>query len=58
MIKERLSPISVEKGRIDVLDGAIVVIDANGVQMHLPVGANRRSPTEIDGVKLVSFLPR
>ena len=28
----------VEKGRIDVLDGAFVVIDAAGVRTHLPVG--------------------
>lgn len=28
----------VEKGQIDVLDGAFVVIDVNGVRTHIPVG--------------------
>jgi len=37
-IKERISLIFVEKGNIDVLDGAFVVVDVNGVRTHIPVG--------------------
>lgn len=37
-IKERLSILFVEKGQIDVLDGAFVVVDKNGVRTHIPVG--------------------
>lgn len=37
-LKERSSIVFVEKGRIDVLDGAFVVVDATGVRTHLPVG--------------------
>jgi CRISP-associated protein Cas1 len=37
-IKERISVIFVEKGEIDVLDGAFVVVDATGVRTHIPVG--------------------
>ena len=37
-IKERVSVIFVEKGEIDVLDGAFVVIDVTGVRTHIPVG--------------------
>jgi CRISP-associated protein Cas1 len=37
-IKERLSVVFVEKGEIDVLDGAFVVVDAAGVRTHIPVG--------------------
>jgi CRISP-associated protein Cas1 len=28
----------IEKGRLDVLDGAFVVVDKNGVRTHIPVG--------------------
>ncbi|WP_049722718.1 type I-E CRISPR-associated endonuclease Cas1e [Gilvimarinus polysaccharolyticus] len=38
-IKDRNSMIFVEHGQIDVLDGAFVVIDKNGVRMHIPVGS-------------------
>jgi CRISPR-associated protein Cas1 len=38
-IKDRNSMIFVEYGQIDVLDGAFVVIDKNGVRMHIPVGS-------------------
>ena len=37
-IKERLSVLFVEKGQIDVLDGAFVVVDERGVRTHIPVG--------------------
>ena len=36
-IKERLSVIFVERGEIDMLDGAFVVVDATGVRTHIPV---------------------
>jgi CRISP-associated protein Cas1 len=37
-VKERLSVLFVEKGQIDVLDGAFVVVDERGVRTHIPVG--------------------
>ena len=37
-LKEHSSIVFVEKGQIDVLDGAFVVLDVNGVRTHLPVG--------------------
>jgi CRISPR-associated protein Cas1 len=37
-IKDRLSVLYVEKGNLDVLDGAFVVVDINGVRTHIPVG--------------------
>ncbi len=37
-IKDRVSVVFVEKGNLDVLDGAFVVIDKNGVRTHIPVG--------------------
>ena len=37
-IKERISVIFVERGEIDVRDGAFVVIDATGIRTHIPVG--------------------
>jgi CRISPR-associated protein Cas1 len=37
-IKERLSIMYVEKGQLDVLDGAFVMVDATGVRTHIPVG--------------------
>lgn len=37
-IKERVSLVYVEKGHLDVLDGAFVVVDVNGVRTHIPVG--------------------
>ena len=36
-IKDRISVAHVEKGNIDVLDGAFVVVDKNGVRTHIPV---------------------
>lgn len=37
-IRDRASILFVEKGRLDVLDGAFVVVDRNGVRTHIPVG--------------------
>lgn len=38
LMKDRVSVIFIEKGNLDVLDGAFVVIDKNGVRTHIPVG--------------------
>ena len=38
-IKDRLSILFVEKGRLDVLDGAFVIVDKSGVRTHIPVGS-------------------
>ena len=37
-IKDRASILFVEKGRLDVLDSAFVVVDREGVRTHIPVG--------------------
>lgn len=37
-IRERISVIFIERGEIDVLDGAFVVVDVSGVRTHIPVG--------------------
>lgn len=37
-IRERLSILYIERGQLDVLDGAFVVIDKHGVRTHIPVG--------------------
>lgn len=37
-IRERASIVFVEKGRLDVLDGAFVVVDENGIRTHIPIG--------------------
>lgn len=37
-IKERLSVLFVERCQLDVLDGAFVAVDVNGVRTHIPVG--------------------
>jgi CRISP-associated protein Cas1 len=37
-MKERLSILFIEKGHLDVLDGAFVVVDKAGVRTHVPVG--------------------
>jgi len=37
-IKERLSILYIERGQLDVLDGAFVVVDKTGVRTHIPVG--------------------
>jgi CRISP-associated protein Cas1 len=38
-MKERVSMVFVEKGQIDVKDGAFVVIDETGIRTHIPVGS-------------------
>jgi CRISP-associated protein Cas1 len=37
-IRERSSILFLEKGRLDVLDGAFVLVDEKGVRVHIPVG--------------------
>lgn len=37
-IKDRVSFIFLEKGQLDVLDGAFVLVDIKGVRTHIPVG--------------------
>ncbi len=37
-IKDRASILFIERGRLDVLDGAFVVVDRNGVRTHIPIG--------------------
>jgi len=37
-LKERLSILFLEKGQLDVLDGAFVLVDKTGVRTHIPVG--------------------
>jgi len=38
MLKERVSMVFLEYGEIDVIDGAFVLIDKNGIRTHIPVG--------------------
>lgn len=38
-MKDRISIIAVQYGQVDVLDGAFVVIDQNGVRTHIPVAS-------------------
>jgi CRISP-associated protein Cas1 len=38
-IKDRISVLFAEKGNLDVLDGAFVIVDKNGVRTHIPVGS-------------------
>ncbi|MFA6037407.1 MAG: type I-E CRISPR-associated endonuclease Cas1e [Legionellales bacterium] len=38
-IKERVSIVFIEKGQIDVIDGAFVVVDETGVRTQIPVGS-------------------
>lgn len=37
-IKDRVSVMYVEKGNLDVLDGAFVLVDKTGVRTHIPIG--------------------
>jgi len=37
-LKDRASIVFVEKGQLDVIDGAFVLVDANGVRTAIPVG--------------------
>lgn len=38
-MKDRISMIFVQYGQIDVIDGAFVLVDKNGVRTHIPVGS-------------------
>lgn len=38
-IKDRITMIFLEYGQLDVADGAFVLVDANGVRTHIPVGS-------------------
>lgn len=37
-MKDRVSVMFVEKGQLDVLNGAFVLVDKNGVRTHIPIG--------------------
>lgn len=39
MLKERVSMLFLEYGELDVVDGAFVLIDKNGIRTHIPVGS-------------------
>ncbi len=38
MLKDRVSMLFLERGHLDVLDGAFVLVDRTGVRTHIPVG--------------------
>lgn len=38
-IKERISLVFLEKGELDVIDGAFVLVDKNGVRTQIPIGS-------------------
>jgi CRISPR-associated protein Cas1 len=38
-LKERVSLLFLEKGHLDVLDGAFVLVDQTGIRTHIPVGS-------------------
>lgn len=38
-IKERVTVLFIERGELDVLDGAFVVVDVTGIRTHIPVGS-------------------
>lgn len=38
-MKDRVSMIFLEYGQVDVIDGAFVLLDKNGVRTHIPVGS-------------------
>jgi hypothetical protein len=38
-IKDRVSMIFLEHGQLDVIDGAFVLVDKNGVRTHILVGS-------------------
>lgn len=37
-LKDRASIVFLAKGQLDVIDGAFVLVDANGVRTHIPIG--------------------
>ncbi len=38
-LKDRVSLVFIERGQVDVLDGAFVVVDAGGIRTHIPLGS-------------------
>lgn len=38
-MKDRVSMIFLQYGQIDVIDGAFVLMDKNGIRTHIPVGS-------------------
>jgi len=38
-LKDRTSMIFLQYGQVDVIDGAFVLVDKNGVRIHVPVGS-------------------
>ena len=40
MLKERTSMLWLQYGNIDVVDGALVLIDKEGIRTHIPIGGN------------------
>jgi len=38
-MKDRISMIFLDRGQLDMLDGAFVLLDKNGVRTHIPVGS-------------------
>ncbi len=45
-MKDRVSVFYVEKGNLDVLDGAFVIVDKTGVHTHIPIGGDEQSVVE------------
>lgn len=39
-IKDRISVVYVERGNLDVIDGAFVVVDVTGIRTHILPGIN------------------
>jgi CRISPR-associated protein Cas1 len=37
-LRERISVVFIERGEVDMLDGAFVVVDVTGIRTHIPVG--------------------
>ena len=38
-LKDRVSLVFLQYGQLDVIDGAFVLVDQNGVRTHVPIGA-------------------
>lgn len=55
-LKERAALVVVERARIDLADGAFVVIDPHGMRTHFPTGGVAcQMPRDFAGLRLVSF---
>lgn len=55
-LKERAAPIVVQPAQIDPADGAFVVLDANGMRTHIPIGGVAcQMPRDFAGLRLVGF---